>query len=204
LTQQPKQVDIAPRGDTTARLEEAICALTELEVLRLCKKARFMVAGLSDDDVMLLFNEAIARTLEGTRQWPSGVPFDAFIFGAMKSIAHGHRHSSQAVNEISECDLTAADDEGSEEYFARLQGAKGVDETLIEKAEAAALEANLDELKLHFAGDDHVELVLAALEDGTPRRILVEEFGMSITEYESARKKLRRGADVIFRGRRTK
>lgn len=204
MTRQPKQVDIAQRGDTTTRLEEAICALTELDVLRLCKKTRFMVAGLSDDDVMWLFNEAIARALAGTRQWPSDVAFDAFIFGAMKSIAHGHRHSLQAVKEISECDLTSPDDEGSEEYFARFQGAKGVDETLIEKAEAAVLEANLDELKLYFAGDDHVELVLAALEDGTPRRILVEEFGMSITEYESARKKLRRGADVIFRGRRTK
>lgn len=195
---------MAPRGDIVTRLEEAICALTELDILRLCKKARFLVAGMPDDDVMALFNEAIARTLEGTRQWPLDLPFEVYIFGAMRSIAHGQRRSAQAVSEIPECDLTSTDDEGSEGYFARIQGARGTDETLIEKAEFAALEANLDELKSHFAGDDNVELVLAALEDGTPRRVLVEDFGMSITEYESARKKLRRGADVIFRGRRTK
>lgn len=185
------------------RLEGAICALTELDILRLCKKARFLVAGISDDEVMALFNEAVARTLEGTRQWPLDLPFEVYIFGAMRSIAHGQRHSAQALNEVTECDLTPADDEVSEGYFASFQGGSGTDVALIEKAELAALEANLDELKSHFAGDDSVELVLAALEDGTPRRVLVEEFGMSITEYESARKRLRRGADVIFRGRRT-
>ncbi|MEW7850523.1 hypothetical protein AB2N08_17675 [Massilia aurea] len=204
LTQQPEQIDLGPHGDIVTRLERAICALTEPDILRLCKKARFLVAGMSDNNVMALFNEAVARTLEGTRQWPLDLPFEVYIFGAMRSIAHGQRHSTQALNEFTECDLLSTDDEGSEGYFASFQGERGTDETLIEKAELAALEANLDELKGHFAGDDIVELVLAALEDGIPRRVLVEEFGMSITEYESARKKLRRGADVIFRGRRTK
>lgn len=204
LTLQPEHTDISLLDDVATRLEKAIFALTEADIVRLCKKARFFVAGLSDDDVMSLFNEAVARTLEGTRKWPPDLPFGVYIFGAMKSIAHGQRISSQAINEIPECDLAPTDGESSEEYFATLRGAKGVDEALIEKAELATLEGQLDELKSHFAGDDNVELVLAALEDGTTRRVLVEEFGMSITEYESARKKLRRGADVIFRGRRQK
>lgn len=204
LTRQPEQTDIALLDDVATRLEKAICALTEADIVRLCKKARFLVGGISDNDVMALFNEAVARTLERTRQWPPNLPFGAYIFGAMRSIAHGQRISAHAVNEISECDLAPTNQEGSEGYFASLHDPRGTDEALIEKAELATLEAHLDELKSHFAGDDNVELVLAALEDGTTRRVLVEEFGMSVTEYESARKKLRRGADVIFRGRRTK
>lgn len=204
MTRQPEQTDITLLDDVATRVERAICALTDSDIVRLCKKARFFVGGISDDDVMALFNEAVARTLEGTRKWPPDLPFGVYIFGAMKSIAHGQRISAQAINEISECDLAPADNEGLEGHFATLQGADGVDEALIKKAELAALESHLDELRRHFAGNDNVELVLAALEDGITRRVLVEEFGMSITEYESARKKLRRGADVIFRGRRQK
>jgi len=201
---QSEPVDMATPGDIAARLEAAIGALSDADVVRLCKKMSYWAGGASDGDKMALFNEAILRTLDGARHWPSELPFEVFIFGAMKSIANGQRRLKQANSEISETDLDRDDGDHSDDYLDRIEGSKGTDEVLIARHALLAHEARLDALKAHFKGDDNVELVLAALEDGTPRHVLIEEFGMTLTEYESARKKLRRGADVIFRGRRTK
>lgn len=193
--------------EITARLEAAIGALTDVGIVRLCRKVAYLAIGTPDGDVMALFNEAIARTLNGTREWPQELPFEVFIFGAMKSIAHGERNLKQAKVEFAEVEFAkAGEDEPSESLLDRVrtQGAQGVDETIIERDEKFALQADLDALADHFKGDEDVELVLAALEDGTPRKVLLEDFGMTLTQYESARKKLRRGADTLFRGRRMK
>lgn len=201
---QNEPVDVAESIDIAARLEIAIGALSDADIIRLCKKVGYWAGGAPDGDTMALFNEAILRTLDGARHWPLDLPFDVFMFGAMKSIANGQRGLKQVNSETRESDLERDDDDQSDGYLARIGGGRGTDDVLIEKAALAVLASDLDELRSHFKGDDHVELVLAALEDGTPRRVLIEEFGMTVTEYESARKKLRRGADVIFRGRRTK
>ena len=201
---QSEPVDMAAPSDIAARLEAAIGVLSDADVVRLCRKVSYWIGGAPEGDAMALFNEAILRTLDGARHWPSDLPFEVFIFGAMKSIANGQRRLKQANSETSESDLDRDDDGHSDGYLDRLSGAEGADEVLIARQALLAHEAKLDELKVHFKGDDNVELVLAALEDGTPRHVLLEDFGMTVTEYESARKKLRRGADVIFRGRRTK
>lgn len=201
---QSEPVDMAAPSDIAARLEAAIGVLSDADVVRLCRKVSYWIGGAPEGDAMALFNEAILRTLDGVRHWPSDLPFEVFIFGAMKSIANGQRRSKQANSETSESDLDRDDGGHSDGYLDRVSGAEGTDEVLIAKQALLAHEAKLDELKAHFKGDDNVELVLAALEDGTPRHVLIEDFGMTVTEYESARKKLRRDADVIFRGRRTK
>lgn len=199
---QSEPVDMAAPSDIAARLEVAIGAFKDVDIIRLCKKIKYWAGGAPDGDPMALFNEAIVRTLQGTRHWPLDLPFEIFIFGAMKSIANGQRGLKQVINETLECDLD--DDRYSDGNLAHIAGTPGTDDLLIENAAFLALQADIEELKAHFKGDDNVELVLAALEDGTPRSVLIEEFGLTVTEYESARKKLRRGADVIFRGRRTK
>lgn len=201
---QNEPVDVAEPIDIAARLEIAIGGLSDADIIRLCKKVGYWAGGAPDGDTMALFNEAIMRTLDGVRHWPLDLPFDVFMFGAMKSIANGQRGLKQVSSETSESDLDREDDGHSDGYLDRVEGSKGIEEVLITRQAHLAHEAKLDELKAHFKGDDNVELVLAALEDGTPRQVLIEEFGMTVTEYESARKKLRRGADVIFRGRRTK
>jgi DNA-directed RNA polymerase specialized sigma24 family protein len=188
-------------SDIVDRLETAVSNMTEAGIARLCRKGAYLAIGTPDGDAMALLNEAIMRTLNGSREWKPGLPFEVFIFGVMKSIAHAQKHSSQQTTEVVEAEFsTAGEDDDS--FLAKVAGGKGTDAVLIERHRIEALQADVDALARHFEGDDDVELVLAALEDGTARQVLIEDFGMTITRYESARKKLRRGADTIFRGRR--
>lgn len=183
------------------RLETAVSNLTEAGIVRLCRKGAYLAIGTPDGDAMALFNEAVMRTLDGSREWKPGLPFEVFIFGVMKSIAHAQKHSSQQTTEIVEADFSTAGEE-DDSFLAKVAGGHGTDAVLIERHRLKAIQGDVDALARHFQGDDDVELVLAALEDGTSRHVLLEDFGMTITRYESARKKLRRGADTIFRGRR--
>lgn len=195
LTKKPDAADIVER------VEAAVNDLTEAGFVRMRRKAAYLAIGTPDGDVMALFNEAIMRTLNGSREWKPELPFHVYIFGAMKSIAHAQKNSMQNKTEIVEADFAmAGEDEGS--FLSKVAGAPGTDDMLIARMRTEALQADVDALASHFNGDEDVELVLAALEDGTSRQDLIEDFGMTITRYESARKKLRRGADTMFRERR--
>lgn len=206
MIQEAEQIDTgngAALGiDIVARIECALSQSSVADIVRIARQAAYLAGGTPDNDGRDLFNEAIARTLDGSRNWPVGLPFRVFIYGAMKSIAHGQRNTKQVECEALESDLSVDDENRSDGFFGSLPGARGTDEVLVERADRLAKEAMLEELRKHVKGDENVELVLAALEDGTPRRVLIEEFGMTTVEYESARKKLRRCADVLFRGRR--
>lgn len=207
VIQEPERTDTeqstasAVDADIVGRMELALGALTDADLVRIARKAGYLAGGMPDDDGMALFNEAIMRTLDGSRNWPLNLPFQVYVFGAMRSIVHGQRQSRQAECETLEGDLSVGEEDVTDAYFEGLHGAGGTDELLIARAEMLAQEAMLQKLREHFKGEENVELVLAALEDGTPRRVLIEEFGMTTVEYESARKKLRRGADVLFRRR---
>lgn len=196
----PKQQD---QAEIAARIEEAVSEMTHADVARMRKKALYYMRGTTEQDAHALINEAIARTLAGAREWRADLPFLDHLSGAMKSIAHGMRNLKQNRFEILATDLVSADDESGEEFFVAASGqAPGVDEQLIDRLERESFEADIDEVKEHFKGNDHVELVLASIEDGIPPRVLQAEFNITKTEYESARKKLRRRADALFRGRR--
>lgn len=188
-------------SDIVDRLETAVSNLTEAGIARLCRKGGYLAIGTPDGDAMALFNEAVMRTLNGSREWKPGVSFEVYIFGVMRSIAHAEKHTCQRKTEVLEADFgTKGDDD--DPFLAKVAGGQGTDVVLVERRRMEALQADIDALARHFEGDDDVELVLAALEDGTARQVLIEDFGMTLTRYESARKKLRRGADTLFRGRR--
>jgi len=179
-------------SDIVDRLETAVSNLTEAGIARLCRKGGYLAIGTPDGDGM---------ALNGSREWKPAVSFEVYIFGVMRSIAHAEKHTCQRKTEVLEADFgTKGDDD--DPFLAKVADGQGTDVVLVERRRMEALQADIDALARHFEGDDDVELVLAALEDGTARQVLIEDFGMTLTRYESARKKLRRGADTLFRGRR--
>jgi len=76
-------------ADAATPVSRALASLSEADLLRLQALARLRARGLprgvSWSD---LLHEAIARALDGSRQWPPGLPFLAFISGVMRSICH--------------------------------------------------------------------------------------------------------------------
>ena len=60
----------------------------------------------------------------------------------------------------------------------------------------------LDISSNYFKDDDEVTLIIMAIEDGISARDLCSSYEMTTIQYDTARKRFRRGIDRLFPGRR--
>ncbi|HXW28974.1 MAG TPA: hypothetical protein VEK55_06380 [Xanthobacteraceae bacterium] len=118
-----------------------------------------------------LFHEAIARILEGKRGWPQGVGILPFLCGVMRGIAWDWR--TQIYDEAPEA--ASASEEGN--AIARLDAQKFV-----------AL----------FADDVIAQQIVVGIMEGARGEELWEQAGLSKTEYESKRRKIRRRIEKLW------
>jgi hypothetical protein len=189
--------------DLTQRIEAAIAGYSSIDFLRLYRKANYLILGTGLTTTVELFNEALARTLEGTRIWPQGVAFEAFIWNAMKSIANGYRNLQSRKEEILSTDLIHNNDDQSIDPIAELGHlTSSVEDTLIEKEKRQLAEIDLTKIENYFKDDDEVTLIIMAIEDGITAKDLCCSYEMTNTQYQTARKRFRRGIDHLFPGRR--
>jgi hypothetical protein len=67
-------------ADSAAAVSRALAELSAEDLLRLQALARLRARGLPSGVVWSdLLHEALARALDGSRQWPAGVPLLAFL-----------------------------------------------------------------------------------------------------------------------------
>jgi len=162
---------------STEAVARALAALTSADLLRLKRLAQLrarLLPGLEWDE---LLNEAVLRALDGSRQWPEGVPLLAFLAGIMRS--HDDR---RAADRRRQAERTLA----------------GV-EVRVSAPPEAQLHARqcLAAINRFFAGDPDVLVLIAALarqylggaEGSAPR--------LSQKRRDAARKRLAR---TILRG----
>ena len=79
-------------------IRQAIESLSPEDLARIRKAAKYSLFGTEYQDPQELVNEAVARSMEGAngskgRHWPKSVPFVAFMFKTIQSIANGSRES---------------------------------------------------------------------------------------------------------------
>ncbi|ABR91403.1 Uncharacterized conserved protein [Janthinobacterium sp. Marseille] len=185
------------------RIEEALSRLTDADLFRLYRRAAIRLRGTGLADPQELFNEAVLRVLEGDRKWPSHVKFEAFILMTMRSIADGYRNLIRQDLEHLANDSASVNDEQESDLMDGFGDSDlAVDNVLIDEEARRRMAADLELIENHFKNDEAVTLVIMAIEDKIPPRELEADYGLTITKYESARKKLRRGADSLFPGRR--
>ena len=199
-------------ADATAEeVCEAIESLSEAELGRIHRAAQYALFGTEYTDPLELLGEAVQRTLEGVgvkggRHWPRDVHFVAYIIRTMQSIADG---SSNSVVQIRTARLEAmAGDEGSAELalaqagfsFADVvQQALDIEETT-ERLSRAAADAAL--IEAHFANDEEIQyLIMGDKDDLKPAEIRAAS-GMNQTQYDTARRRFRRGLNTLMPGRR--
>ncbi|AWN55875.1 hypothetical protein DK412_26345 [Methylobacterium sp. 17Sr1-1] len=125
--------------------------------------------GIDWSDIL---HEAIVRALDGTRLWPPGVPVLVFLAGCMRSIEHDIRRRQAREQAWRETD--AAEDDGPDP----------------ERAIAAA--QALGAIVALFSGDETVRRIIEGLGQGRTAAEIRARHGLSQTEYDSARKRLRR------------
>lgn len=196
---------------TAEEIGEAVEGLTEAELGRIQRAAQYALFGTEYTDPQELLGEAVQRTLEGVgvktgRHWPKGVHFVAYLIRTIQSIADG---SSDSINQSRTAHLeTMAGREGDSELALAHEGfaspdvveqAIEVEETAERQARAAADSALIE---AHFANDNEIQfLIMGDKDDMTPKDIRAVS-GMDQTAYDTARRRFRRGLNILMPGRR--
>ena len=161
----------------------ALEALSDTDLLRLKALARLRVRGLPGLEWTDLLNEAVVRALAGSRRWPAGVPLLSFLAGTMRSVADGHWRRLRLERQV--VVATAADD-------PRAIAGQADDSAAADPERAAAASQMLSALDRLFATDAAALKVIAGLAAGLGPAEIRARTGLGETEYNSARKRMRR------------
>jgi RNA polymerase sigma-70 factor (ECF subfamily) len=161
---------------STAEAAMAVAALTEADFARLGQIARLRARGLERIGWEDLLHEAVERALDGTRRWPSAVPFVVFMREVMRSIASAARRVQ--AREVSG---SAADD-----AIASLPAPAAGPEL---EAIGHDLLTSLERL---FADDDTALGVVRGLTDGLAPGEIQDRLRIDQTTYDSTRRRIRR------------
>ena len=196
---------------TAEEVCEAIESLTEAELGRIHRAAQYALFGTEYTDPLELLGEAVQRTLEGIgvkggRHWPRNVHFVAYIIRTMQSIADG---SSDSVvqTRTAHLEAMAGDDGSAEQALAQagfscadvVQQALDIEETTERQSRAAAAAALIE---AHFANDEEIQYLIMGDKDDMKPAEIRSVSGMSQTQYDTARRRFRRGLNTLMPGRR--
>jgi DNA-directed RNA polymerase specialized sigma24 family protein len=175
-------------GTTLATPAETALTLkivSKSDLLRLKTIARIHARGLPADVGWAdLLQEAFARVLDGSRQQPEGVPLVAFLAGVMRSLKS--EHWRRALRES-----RYAQKFGTRQTVGEPDDLELGNPTLDPERLMSALQelAAIDRL---FAGDRVVLQIINGLAGGLTAEQIRTAMGISKTEYDSARKRMRR------------
>jgi DNA-directed RNA polymerase specialized sigma24 family protein len=162
----------------------ALNLVSDLDLLRLKSIARLHARGLPPDvgwDDLL--QEALTRVLVGARVQPEGVTMVAFLTGIMRSLKSEHwrrklRSSGDNAGRFGETTEDLRDVDFHDP-------APGPERSLIVREELKAIGAL-------FADDPEALSIIGGLGEGLSAEQIRAAFGMSKTNYDSARKRMRR------------
>jgi len=161
----------------------ALKLVTEMDLLRLKTIARLHARGLPPDMGWEdLLQEALTRVLTGARRIPEQIAPVAFIAGVMRSLRSEHwRRAGKASKRYAASDYRAR---GTRE-LALKDTAPDPERSLIAIEELKAIERL-------FADDPIVLGIIDALGEGLSAGQIRAAQGLSQTDYDSARKRMRR------------
>jgi hypothetical protein len=194
---------------TIPQVNAAIEALTKGDAARLTAFAAVIWAGRTslpdgrDGDDLL--STAMHLTLTGKRRWnPAKVPFPIFLLGTMRSLASHARKARLA--DLLQVALSEGDLETPEDRERPLDKISAAESNRVHSAPVSAVDQLLEEERQQAASayisaferylDDDWEgvLVIQAWREGHDGAGVRDKLGLSITEYETIMKSLRRKA----------
>lgn len=164
-------------SDGATPLERAVAAklIGDMNLLRLKAAARFLSRGLAPDLYWWdLLQEAFARVLNGSRRYSHDVPIDVFMTGVMRSIRAEHWRRRWRLE------------------VARFPGAEELSDPAPDPERAVVAQQELEAIKELFADDPVATHIIMGLEDGLSAEEIRTKYGLTNTEYDSARKRMRR------------
>jgi len=182
--------ELIPPPLSEAEVRSEISSLTAGERTKLIKIASSYAwkGSISFEEPDDLVQEAICRIIDGTRKWPRDLEKLRFLAGVIKSIAGDRKRTLRQALE-----RTVPLNEEREVGEAR----RGLMD--YEGTEARAIQAKLDVKRImtHFDDDPIAQKMLMGMADGARGEDLQQASGLSPTEYESKRKKIRRRIEKL-------
>lgn len=198
------------RFATADEIRSAIEKLTDEEFGRLRRAGAAFLYGSEYKDPLELVNEAIARAIRGAgertkgRHWPLQVPFVAFLIETMRSVANASVDSPAQTETDYLVDLIPQGMAVHDVEVAALRApsteivCEDEEEQAAAKARAAAVVAAIED---YFADDDDVLMLVLCLHEGHRPREIQDIAGMTLTQYNTARRRFSRGLSKLgFRG----
>lgn len=189
---------------TPEEVAEAVRQLTELDYARLNAAAKIVMGGTDFNAPEELVKEVLTKTFlsangEGGRRWKRNVPFMAFLHMTFKGMCSDQRKSVTKKRTALVADL--AGDSDGEPFDLIGQSLPAIDEELIEASDleqrndrASALLAKVNDF---FKDDDQVQMIIMGAEDDLAAAEIRAISGMSQKEYDTAKKRLRRGLKKV-------
>jgi RNA polymerase sigma-70 factor (ECF subfamily) len=162
----------------------ALNLVSEIDLLRLKTIARLHARGLPPDVGWEdLLQEALTRFLIGTRPQPEGVPIVAFLAGVMRSLRTAHWRR-----------LAGSSRRGDFRLGHKLRDCRDLElcDPVADPERSVTAEQQLDLLLQLFIDDPIALKLIAGLGEGLSAEQIRRAAGLSRTEYESARKRIRR------------
>lgn len=180
---------IPPLVDTKvlrpAQTAIALDLVREIDLLRLKTIARWHARGLPPDVTWEdLLQEAITRVLVGTRRVPEGVAMVAFIAGIMRSLRTDHWR--RVLRESASDDALRIDHERNEGHSLALPDPAPSPERALSARQA------LTAIERLFSDDAVALKIIAGLGEGLSAEQIRASAKLSKTEYNSARRRIRR------------
>lgn len=194
-------------------LRQAIELLTEMDLYRLRKTAGYLLYGSEYQNPGELLNEAMLRAISAAaggpgRIWKKKVNFMAFLIMCMRGISNDSAESIVQTRTTHTEDLATETLAGDDALSAYGHSHPDTVELALQSEEVslrqAVAKADADAIDLHFAGDDKVLWIIMGYKDELTADEIRTMSGMSATEYDTAKRRFRRGLDKIFPGRRAK
>jgi DNA-directed RNA polymerase specialized sigma24 family protein len=163
----------------------AMKLVTDCDLLRLKVIARLHGRSLPPDISWAdLLQEAFARVLDGSRAIPADVPAVAFLAGVMRSIKADHWRRRRRATEHQPA-LASAYQLVAPETAEACDPQPDPERWLIAAQQLEAIG--------HLFAQDPVALqIISGLGDGLTAEEIRQALGMSKTDYDSARKRMRR------------
>jgi len=208
-----KPDDLPDDTATSDDIRQAIESLSEEDAYRINKAAMLCLSGTNYETVEEIINEAIVRTMNAAnglkgRRWPKRVPFAAYMIETLKGLASDSRESPKQTRTASMDAMAASMEDASmddvlgqlEQYQPDVPTQAIEIEENQERQDRAKSDAEM--IDAFFAADDEVKWIIMGIKDGIPVSEICELANMTQTQYETARRRLRRGREKLFPGRR--
>jgi DNA-directed RNA polymerase specialized sigma24 family protein len=169
-------------------VEEQIEALTQADHLRFCSVARLEMRGTSyttpEELVLLAVQDPwLAARGEGGRRWPPHVPFPAYVIMTIRGMCLDSRRQLKraAAGKV----IWEGGDHEEPDVAAQ-----------VERGDQARID--LEALLTHFENDSDVRWLIRAERDGLSPAEVKDGSGMTETDYNTARRRLRRGIQKLL------